>query len=101
MLATAGRADAADCAFEPQGEGRVTDVIDARSFRLDDGREVRLIGIERGRADKAKGRAALAGDARWPRGDVAQRGRHAGPLRPPARLRVRFGVSSSLRNGNS
>jgi endonuclease YncB( thermonuclease family) len=49
---------AAGCNFEPQGEGRVTDVIDARSFRLDDGREVRLIGIEP--ADKAKGRAALA-----------------------------------------
>ena len=38
--------DAADCAFEPQGEGRVAAVIDARSFRLDDGREVRLAGIE-------------------------------------------------------
>ena len=47
------------CAFEPpQGEGRVTTVIDARSFRLDDGREVRLSGIEP--ADKAKGAAALS-----------------------------------------
>ena len=49
---------AAGCNFEPQGEGQVADVIDARSFRLDDGREIRLIGIEP--ADKAKGRAALA-----------------------------------------
>jgi len=51
-------AAAAACAFEPQGEGRVTAVIDARSFRLDDGREVRLAGIEP--ADKAKGAAALS-----------------------------------------
>jgi endonuclease YncB( thermonuclease family) len=37
---------AAGCSFEPQGEGRVAAVIDARSFRLEDGREVRLAGIE-------------------------------------------------------
>jgi endonuclease YncB( thermonuclease family) len=37
---------AAGCSFEPQGEGRVSAVIDARSFRMDDGREVRLAGIE-------------------------------------------------------
>jgi endonuclease YncB( thermonuclease family) len=37
---------AADCAFEPQGEGRVTGVIDGRSFRLADGREIKLAGIE-------------------------------------------------------
>jgi endonuclease YncB( thermonuclease family) len=37
---------AAGCAFAPQGEGRVTEVIDGRSFRLDDGRDVSLIGIE-------------------------------------------------------
>src|SRR3954447_3463141 len=36
----------AGCDFEPQGEGRVVSVIDARSFRMDDGREVRLAGIE-------------------------------------------------------
>jgi endonuclease YncB( thermonuclease family) len=52
-----GRANAAACNFEGQGEGRVADVIDARSFRLDDGREVRLAGIEP--PDKAKGRTAL------------------------------------------
>lgn len=53
-----GSAHAAGCAFEPQGEGRVTTVIDARSFRLDDGREVRLSGIEP--ADQAKGAAVLS-----------------------------------------
>jgi endonuclease YncB( thermonuclease family) len=42
----AAPASAAPCAFEAQGEGRVTAVIDARSFRLQDGREVRLAGIE-------------------------------------------------------
>ncbi len=37
---------AADCMFEPQGEGRVVAVIDSRTFRLEDGREIRLAGIE-------------------------------------------------------
>ena len=46
LLAAAGPAVAAGCNFEPQGEGRVAAVIDARSFRLEDGREVRLAGIE-------------------------------------------------------
>ncbi len=35
-------------------------MIDARSFRLDDGREVRLAGIEPADPDKAKGAAALS-----------------------------------------
>ncbi|WGR71942.1 MULTISPECIES: thermonuclease family protein [unclassified Bradyrhizobium] len=37
---------AAACQFESQGEGRVAAITDARSLRLDDGREVRLAGIE-------------------------------------------------------
>jgi hypothetical protein len=40
----ATRADG--CLFEPQGEGRVAEIIDGRSFRLTDGREIRLAGIE-------------------------------------------------------
>ena len=36
----------AACSFAVQGEGRVTGIVDARTFRLDDGREVRLAGIE-------------------------------------------------------
>lgn len=40
----------AACRFAPQGEGRVAAIIDARTFRLDDGREVRLAGIEPGTA---------------------------------------------------
>jgi endonuclease YncB( thermonuclease family) len=34
------------CALAPQGEGRVTQVIDARTLRLEDGRDVILAGIE-------------------------------------------------------
>ncbi|WP_051334861.1 thermonuclease family protein [Bradyrhizobium sp. Ai1a-2] len=51
-------AHAAGCAFEAQGEGRVVSVTDARSFRLEDGREVRLAGIEI--ADRQNGTAALS-----------------------------------------
>ncbi|MBA4036431.1 MAG: nuclease [Bradyrhizobium sp.] len=57
-LSTGARANA-DCAFEPQGEGRVAAVVDGRSLRLDDGREIRLAGIERAGTDSAS-RAALA-----------------------------------------
>src|ERR1700689_3836850 len=48
VLATgaAGPVSAVPCAFEAEGEGRVAAVIDARSFRLTDGRDVRLAGIE-------------------------------------------------------
>jgi endonuclease YncB( thermonuclease family) len=37
---------AAGCRFALQGEGGVAEVVDARTFRLHDGREVRLTGIE-------------------------------------------------------
>jgi len=47
-------ARATDCAFEPQGEGHVTGVIDGRSFRLSDGREIKLAGIEPVASDTAK-----------------------------------------------
>lgn len=48
MLIAATHFDAANaaCNFPAQGQGRVTTIIDARTFRLDDGREVRLAGIE-------------------------------------------------------
>ena len=45
LLSFSTPASSAGCAFEPQGEGRVAAVIDARTIRLDDGREVRLAGI--------------------------------------------------------
>jgi len=46
LAVTADPASAAGCNFEPQGEGRVSGIIDPLSFRLQDGREVRLAGIE-------------------------------------------------------
>ncbi|MDO9565092.1 MAG: thermonuclease family protein [Bradyrhizobium sp.] len=51
---------AAGCAFEPQGEGRVAAVIGARTFRLADGREIRLAGIEPVGGAKTSSTAALA-----------------------------------------
>jgi endonuclease YncB( thermonuclease family) len=53
-------AGAAGCAFEPQGEGRVAAVLDARTFRLDDGREIRLAGIEPAATEKTDRSSALA-----------------------------------------
>src|SRR5580693_8219162 len=54
VVAGAGPAIAAGCAFETQGEGRVAAVIDARTFRLQDGREIRLAGIEPVYSEKPK-----------------------------------------------
>ncbi|MBR1170604.1 thermonuclease family protein [Bradyrhizobium liaoningense] len=45
LLVAANTAFAAPCQFESQGEGRVAGIVDARSVRLDDGREIRLSGI--------------------------------------------------------
>jgi len=61
LLACIGRADAADCVLERQGEGRVATIVDARSFRLDDGREIRLAGIERTGTDRAALSALVEG----------------------------------------
>ncbi len=60
LLLDATSAIAAGCAFESLGEGRVAAVTDARTFRLDDGREVRLAGIEPATPDKARAAAALS-----------------------------------------
>ncbi len=60
LMGSAGPAAAGDCAFEPQGEGRVAAIIDARSFRLEDGREVRLAGIEPVSSEKSKDISALS-----------------------------------------
>jgi endonuclease YncB( thermonuclease family) len=59
VAAAADSAIAAPCSFEPQGEGRVSAVIDARSFRMDDGREVRLAGIETVATDDSAALGAL------------------------------------------
>ena len=60
LFAAASPADAAGCAFEPQGEGRVAAVVDRRSFRLEDGREVLLAGIEPAMAEMGSRTSALA-----------------------------------------
>src|SRR5262245_23584065 len=51
-------ARAAACAFAEQGEGRVDSIIDGRSFRLSDGREIRLAGIEPATTGPKESRAA-------------------------------------------
>lgn len=53
-------AHASGCSFAPQGEGRVAAVIDARTFRLEDGREVRLAGIEPVASEQASRTSALS-----------------------------------------
>lgn len=50
----------AACEFATQGEGRVSAVLDARTFRLDDGREVRLDGIEPAEPAAHRSRDTLA-----------------------------------------
>jgi endonuclease YncB( thermonuclease family) len=60
LAAAAGPAIAEACAFEPQGAGRVAAVIDARSFRLEDDREVLLAGIEPVGTDKSNDGSALS-----------------------------------------
>ena len=69
----AERASAADCTLEQQGEGRVAAIVDTRSLRLDDGREIRLAGIERGRADRRQRQGSPCRHRRRPRGDAAWR----------------------------
>jgi endonuclease YncB( thermonuclease family) len=46
LVASTGAAHAAPCTFEEQGQGHVAEVIDGKSFRLTDGREIRLAGVE-------------------------------------------------------
>ena len=57
LAGAASGASASPCAFEPQGEGHISDIIDARSFSLQDGREVRLAGIEPVLREGASGQA--------------------------------------------
>ena len=50
----------AACEFAFQGDGRVSAVLDARTFQLEDGRDVRLAGIEIAAGDADRGKATLA-----------------------------------------
>jgi endonuclease YncB( thermonuclease family) len=78
-IAAATPALAAACSFAAQGEGRVAAVIDARSFRLTDGRDIRLAGIEPVAHDAANRSAALS--ALVSGRDVALRGEDDTPDR--------------------
>ena len=79
LVVATGPADAAGCAFEPQGEGRVVEIVDARTFRLADGREVVLAGIEPVVTEKARRTSALS--AILAGRDVTLRGEHDMPDR--------------------
>jgi len=57
------------------GEGRVVEIVDARSLRLEDGREVRLAGIEPAAATRQALTAMLLGR------EVSLRGRDDAPDR--------------------
>jgi endonuclease YncB( thermonuclease family) len=50
----------ASCAFAPEGEGHVAEVIDGRSFRLADGREIKLAGIEEIASESTRSERAAA-----------------------------------------
>src|ERR1700682_2996057 len=60
MTTATAPADAPGCASEPRGEGGVVEILDARSFRRADGREVRLAGIEPVATEKANHTSALS-----------------------------------------
>ncbi len=63
LVTATSAAHAAPCTFAEQDEGHVTEVIDGRNFRLSDGREIRLAGIELIAADdKGSALAALIKD---------------------------------------
>lgn len=61
LLAAPHAAFATPCQFEAQGEGHVAAIVDGRSVRLDDGREVRLTGIEPTATTKQALSSLLAG----------------------------------------
>ncbi|RXH22078.1 nuclease [Bradyrhizobium zhanjiangense] len=61
LLFAGHAASASPCQFESQGEGRVAAIVDARSIRLDDGREIRLTGIEPTATTKLALTSLLAG----------------------------------------
>jgi hypothetical protein len=79
VAAIAPVAAAAPCAPPPQGEGHVAEIIDGRSFRLSDGREIRLAGIEPSgatREDRLHALSAIIADR-----DVSLRGSDDAPDR--------------------
>jgi endonuclease YncB( thermonuclease family) len=72
---------AAPCSFEAQGEGHVAEVIDGRSFRLGDGREIKLAGIELVSSDATRAERAAALSAMIAGKDVTLSGADDAPDR--------------------
>ena len=60
LVADIAPAVAAGCSFQSQGDGSVAAIIDARSFRLEDGREVVLAGVEPVGTEKSKNISTLS-----------------------------------------
>jgi endonuclease YncB( thermonuclease family) len=84
LLASLDAALAAACQFESQGEGHVAAIVDARSVRLDDGREIRLTGIEPTATTKQALTSLLAGR------DVTLRGTDDTPDRYGRQVAIMF-----------
>lgn len=59
IICTCAQPALAACEFALQGDGRVSSVLDAKTFRLEDGREVRLAGIELAAGSTDSGKAML------------------------------------------
>lgn len=74
-------APAPACNLPAQGEGRVSAIIDGRTLRLDDGREVRLAGLELPASAPDRQRAAAVLTALLGGEVVALRGSNDGPDR--------------------
>ncbi|MEI9926294.1 MAG: thermonuclease family protein [Bradyrhizobium sp.] len=60
LLAIASPARAAGCMFAAQGDGHVAAILGARTFRLQDGREIRLAGIEPVTSEKTSANRSAA-----------------------------------------
>src|ERR1700761_3442008 len=86
-------ARATDCAFEPQGDGHVTGIIDGRSFRLADGREIKLAGIEpvSTQKDRSADLSAIIADK-----DVSLRGEDDAPDRYGRQSAIVFVAGSDM-----
>ena len=81
LAVTATPLRATPCAFAPQGEGHVVEVIDGRSFRLADGREIKLVGIEEAPLEATKAARAVALSAIIAGKDVSLAGKDDTPDR--------------------
>jgi endonuclease YncB( thermonuclease family) len=80
-VGSAGVVQASGCSLPPQGEGHVTDVVDARSFHLADGREILLAGIEPAVPETTKANRSAALSALIADRDVTLRGEDDAPDR--------------------